>query len=107
MNSHTVTTRKGFPVTAVAIALALAVVISILAVQGMALVTSHTTHPAVVQQGSSDLGSAWVLHSPCGVKSSRTPRHCFSGGAGREKAKTKTRDLSGLPTLRQISAHKA
>lgn len=107
MNSHTVTTGKGFPVMAVAIALALAVVISILAVQGMALVTGQTTHPAVVQQGSSELGSDWVLHSPCGIKSSRTPQRCFSGGTGREKAKTKSRDLSGLPTLRQISAHKA
>ena len=104
MNSHTITTRKGFPVTAVAIALALAVVISILAVQGMALVTSQKTHAAVVQQGSSDLGSSWVLHSPCGVKSSRTPRRCFSSGTGREKAKT--RDLSGLPTPRQLAAHK-
>ncbi len=105
MNSHTITTGKGFPLRAVVIALALAVVISILAIQGMALVTRETTHPAVVQQGSSDLGSSWVRQSPCEIKSSRTPRRCFSGWEGRGKAKTG--DLSGRPTLRQIAAHKA
>ncbi len=103
MNNHTITTGKGFPVTAVAIALALAVVLSILAMQGMALLTTQTSHPVVVQQGSSDLGSSWTKDSACGIKSSQTPRRCFSGSAGREEIG----GLPGRPTLRQIVARKS
>jgi hypothetical protein len=103
MNNHTITSGKGFPVRAVAIALTLAVVLAILAMQGMALVTTETTHPVVVQQGTSDLGSSWTKDSACGIRSSRTPRRCFSGSAARE-------DIGGLPgrpTRRQILARKS
>jgi hypothetical protein len=102
MNDHTITTGKGFPVTAVAIALALAVVLSILAMQGVALLTTETTHPVVVQQGASDLGSNQIGGSPCTIKSSRTPPRCFSGSAGIDK----TGGLS-RPTLQQIVARKS
>jgi hypothetical protein len=103
MINHTISAGKRFPVTAVAIALALAVVLCILAMQGVALVTTHTTHPVVVQQGSSDLGSTSIGSGPCAIKSWRTPRWCFSGKAGREE----TRGASERPTLRQLTSHKS
>jgi hypothetical protein len=103
MNNHTITTGREFPLRAIAIALALAAVVSILAMQGMALVASDTTHPVVVQQGSSDLGSSSSADSVCGIKSSHTPRWCFSGSAGRGN----TGRLPGRPTLRQIVARRS
>jgi hypothetical protein len=103
MENHTITTGKRFPVTAVAVALALAVVVSILAMQGLALMTTETTHPVVVQQGASDVGSNQIEGSPCSMRSSRTPARCFSGSAGREEAG----GMPSRPTIRRIIARKS
>jgi hypothetical protein len=103
MNNHTITTGREFPLRAITIALVLAVAVSILAVQGMALVTTETTHPVVVQQGSSDVGSRQGEGSECGIKSSRTPPRCSSGSAEREEPLV----VPPRPTLRKIVARRS
>jgi hypothetical protein len=81
---NTITTPRVFPVKAVAIALVLAVVVSILAMQAIALVTKNPSNPVVVQQGSSDLGSGLIGRPECPeFKSPRTPQRCVSGGGPR------------------------
>jgi hypothetical protein len=81
---NTITAQRGFPVKAVAIALALAVVLSILAIQAIAVVTTPTSNPVVVQQESSDLGSGFIAGPKCPeFKLPRGPHPCLSGGAGR------------------------
>jgi hypothetical protein len=73
-----ITAQRSFSVKAVAIALALAVVLSILAMQAIALVTTKTSNPVVVQQESSDLGSGFIAGPQCPeFKSSRTPNRCL------------------------------
>jgi hypothetical protein len=103
MNTHTITTGTRFPVTAVAIALALAVVLSILALQGAALVSTHSSPPVVTHLAGSDASSGWVNTGPCTYKSSRTPfQRCLSGSSERGNTDVASR----RHTLQQwIAAH--
>jgi hypothetical protein len=103
MNTHTITTGTRFPVTAVAIALALAAVLSILALQGTALLSTHSSPPAVTHLAGSSANSGWINTAPCTYKSSRTPlQRCLARSGGRDKID----GTSQRPTLGQwIAAH--
>ena len=90
MINYMMSAGRRLPITAVAIALALAVVLSVLAVQGLALMTNDTIHQVVVQHGPADVGSDSIARGACAIKSSHTPRWCFSGSARRGE-----RDTSG------------
>ena len=102
MDIHKISTGKRFPGTAVVIALALAIALSVLATQGVALLSTKTS-PAATQQGFTGSGSYGGEGSPCAVKSTPTVmRWCISNAQGRQAGGTRIR-----PTPEEIAAQKS
>jgi len=101
MSSQTITAGRRPPITAAAIVIAFVAIVTILALQGAALVSTSTSRPVVGQQGTTDVSSSWNVGPSCQYRSSRTPlRSCASGSADA------TGSAPHTPTLREMLEHK-